>query len=81
MLKLEYPEIPDDLLERMVDKDSQPFLTLEQRRRRASGEDITAEIPPSRRAEFDEYKCRADERVRQAEEMYFKHNPELLETL
>ena len=68
-------------LEKQIAGGAKAFLTLEQWERRYNGEDIPAEIPENRRAEFDECERKADERVRQAEEIYFKHNPELPENL
>jgi len=58
---------------------NKPFLTLEQWKRHADGEDIRSEIPIDRRAEFDEWKRRADERLKEVERIYLLHNPELLE--
>ncbi len=77
-LKSRIKKISDALRAQAEETNNAPFLTLDQWKRRASGEDITPEIPPHKRAEFDEYERRADERVRQAAEIYFKHNPELL---
>ena len=69
------------ILEKRITDEAGAFLTLEQWERRYNGEDITAEIPPARRAEFAEWERKADERLRQVEEIYAKHNPELQESL
>jgi len=52
----------------------EPILTLAQWERRYNGEDIRAEIPAHRLAEYDEFERIGAERIRLAEETYAKHN-------
>lgn len=63
--------------EQAAEDGNQPFLTLEQWKRHADGEDIRAEIPPGRLAEFDEWERKAEARVREAERIYLSHQPDM----
>lgn len=60
-----------------AETENKPLVTLEQWRRRADGEDITAEIPAHRRAEFAEWERVVAERQKQAEEVYLMFNPDM----
>lgn len=63
--------------EQAAEDGNKPFLTLDQWKRHAGGEDIRAEIPPGKLAEFDEWERKADERMREAERIYLSHQPDL----
>ena len=78
-IKNRIKKISDAMKTQSENEPGKPFLTLEQWKRHASGEDITAEIPEHRRAEFDEWERIADERINRVEELYFKRNPDMRE--
>ena len=80
-IKSRLKKISDAMKTPSAEDGNQPFLNLEQWKRHRQGEDITAEIPPHRRAEYDEWERIADRRVKEAERIYLSHQPELQETL